>query len=267
MNNILNVYKPKYVTPLQIIDAVKKQFSDYKDLPITYAGRLDPLASGVLLLLADDAIDKKEYYLQLPKTYEFQVLFGISTDTYDTLGLIQSVYSHSLESGNPDLNNTLHTICEKFVKQKNGKHIQSYPPFSSKTVNGKPLFWWAKNNRLSEIQIPSREIEIFSFEIIKQMTITTHHLLAMIEEQTLKVSGDFRQKEILLNWNDHFKDRHISFPILHFRINCSSGTYVRALAHELGTLTEMGAIAIDIKRIAVGEYRIDTSQIIMQQTP
>jgi tRNA U55 pseudouridine synthase TruB len=65
---ILN--KPIGETPLEIINYYKRLHPEYRYLPMTYAGRLDPLAEGVLLLLAGEECLKKDEYLSLSKEYE-----------------------------------------------------------------------------------------------------------------------------------------------------------------------------------------------------
>src|SRR3712207_2873397 len=89
MNKILNIYKPVGFTPLEMITALLKEFPEYKDKKIGYAGRLDPLAHGVLLLMIGDATKQRKDYLGLDKMYEFEVLFGVETDTYDLLGFVK----------------------------------------------------------------------------------------------------------------------------------------------------------------------------------
>jgi tRNA U55 pseudouridine synthase TruB len=88
---ILNLYKEAGETPLECMERFRLAHKEYGGVPMTYAGRLDPLASGVLLVLASEARFKREEFLALPKEYEFECLWGISTDTYDPLGLITSI--------------------------------------------------------------------------------------------------------------------------------------------------------------------------------
>jgi len=59
--------------------------------PLTYAGRLDPMAEGVLIILVGDECKKKQKYLGLDKEYEIEVLFGLETDTQDILGVIKRI--------------------------------------------------------------------------------------------------------------------------------------------------------------------------------
>ena len=86
MNKILNIYKPVGISPLDAIKTLKEKYPELKDEKMTYAGRLDPLAEGVLLILAGNAVYEKEKYLKLDKEYEAEILFGFNTDTYDIFG-------------------------------------------------------------------------------------------------------------------------------------------------------------------------------------
>ncbi|MEY2671815.1 MAG: tRNA pseudouridine synthase tRNA pseudouridine55 synthase, partial [Candidatus Parcubacteria bacterium] len=49
---------------------------EWKNLPMTYAGRLDPVAEGLLLVLVGDDCKEKDKYLDLNKEYELSILFG-----------------------------------------------------------------------------------------------------------------------------------------------------------------------------------------------
>ena len=154
----------------------------------------------------------------------------------------------------------LEKLIKEFINSKIGKKVQVYPPYSSKTVLGKPLFWWARNNKLSEIKIPEREIEIFSFALIKIEKMQTSLIKEKIMKNIKLVNGDFRQVETLNKWNKLFESSKVkSFKVASFSISCSTGTYIRSLAQELGKKTGSGAIALDILRTKVGEYTLNNS--------
>lgn len=250
MNTILNVYKPVGITPYQAIQKLQETMPEYKDVTIGFAGRLDPLAHGVLLLMIGEATKEREKYLGLPKEYTFEALFGVQTDTYDALGYIQSGQARSTIA-------VTEQTLQTFIKNKLGKQIQPYPPFSSKEVQGKPLHWWAKNNKLSEITIPSREVEIFDFQLTSMGQLTTNELKKKVETQINAVQGQFRQEETRQKWNVFFEtNKTQQFPTAKFKLHCSSGTYVRGLVHELGRKLGIGAITLEIFRTKVGAYCI-----------
>ena len=88
MKKIILLNKKEGETPLEALDRFRMANPKYKDEKMTYAGRLDPMASGVLLVLVGEEIKQKDKYLALNKEYEFEILFGFATDTYDILGKV-----------------------------------------------------------------------------------------------------------------------------------------------------------------------------------
>jgi tRNA pseudouridine55 synthase len=253
MEKIINIYKPLGLTPVQLIQKLREDRKEYQGTKIGFAGRLDPLAHGVMLLMIDEETKKRDRYLNLPKTYEFEVLFGMSTDTYDALGILQNLNLF------PKPNNLKEQI-KKFIHSKLGKQIQPYPPYSSIEVGGIPLYQWARENKLSEIKIPEKEIEIYNFEFLDVLEIPADEIHNRIIENINTVEGDFRQEEIVKKWNVFFDlNKNKQFTVAKFRINCSSGTYIRSLASELGKAIGTGAIALDIFRTKVGNYMIENS--------
>lgn len=250
--SILNLYKKQGETPLERIDRWRSEHPEYKDVKLSYAGRLDPMAEGVLLILVgDDENRNREKYLMLEKQYMFDVLFGVSTDTYDTLGVISRV--------GEEISITVEEL-KKRISEMTGKMQQSYPPFSSRTVKGKPLFEWAREGRLDEISIPTNQIELYKAELVKARTMLRADLKKQITENIGRVNGDFRQKEILELWNDAFKKLPDEHTIYTIRVSCSSGTYIRSLVNALGGQFGCGAIALSIVRERVGEYSIENAQ-------
>jgi tRNA U55 pseudouridine synthase TruB len=116
---------------------------------------------------------------------------------------------------------------------------------------------WARENKLDEIAIPEHEVFVDSIDIIGQETITGAMLSLRIKEMISRVSGDFRQEEILSIWKNNLQDLgEVEFPIIKLRIVCGSGVYVRSIAHELGIALGVPALALEIVRTKVGEYHL-----------
>ena len=248
-DKVIKVYKKVGETPLECIDNLKKERPELGILSMTYAGRLDPLAEGVLLLLVGEECKKKDEHLNLPKEYEVEVLFGFATDTYDVLGKITS--SEKMES---EVLKQIQTILPEFI----GKIKQSYPPYSSRPVNGKPLFQWAREGKIDEIEIPTHNVLVENIEIIENREILGKDLLEEIKEKISKVKGDFRQEEILKIWDEELKDKEEEkYPIVKLRISCGSGAYMRSIANDIGEKLGAGALAFKIVRTKVGEYGIN----------
>ncbi|MEI6479029.1 MAG: hypothetical protein WCO18_01925 [bacterium] len=214
----------------------------YKDLPMTYAGRLDPMAEGLLLVLVGEECKKKEDYLYLSKEYEVEVLFGFETDTSDILGKVTKTVNYP-ESLTPE------KILEALEKVK--ILPQRYPAYSSKTFEGKPLWKWAREGNIKEV---GSNAKITGIEFLGQREIYGGDLLESIEERVLKVNGDFRQKDILDLWKEQI-DLTDNYKILRFRIYSTGGAYMRVVAKYLGDALDIPSLAFSIKREKIGDYK------------
>jgi tRNA pseudouridine55 synthase len=247
VKKIVLINKKEGETPLEAVSLFRKKNKEYKEAKITYAGRLDPMAKGLLLLLVGDEVKNKEKYLSLDKEYEFEILFGFSTDTYDVLGKVLKKH-----------NSAIHKIeLEKKVKDSlkyfKGKFLQKYPIYSSKTVLGKPLFQYGRDGE--KVDVPEREVLVKKISFIKLRKIKKEKLSNDLIKRISKVKGDFRQKEILLKWEKLLKETALSdYFIASFKISCSSGTYVRGIANSLGERINTPALAYSIKRTKIGKY-------------
>ncbi|HRN69795.1 MAG TPA: hypothetical protein PLS49_01310 [Candidatus Woesebacteria bacterium] len=252
MKKIISVYKPVGVTPLQVIHTLKRKYSEYMNTKIGYAGRLDPMAEGLLLLLLGEENKQKERYEKLDKEYEFQAIFGCETDSYDLLG---KVHINSI----PDIH-----LNEEIIKNAlfsfSGNSIQTYPPYSSVRVKGKPLFYWAFHNKLHEVTIPKKQVTISHLQFLSLESISTKDLQAYITETIQLVSGNFRQEEILNQWQIFFrKNTSTHFLMLKATCACSSGTYIRSLVHDLGKKLNTSATTYAIRRTRIGAYTLDSA--------
>ena len=260
LNTKYLVQKSEGETLALLLERVRRENGLSADIPLTYAGRLDPMAEGLVIILAGEECKKKDQYLGLDKVYEYEVLFGVETDTFDILGLPtsnpalpagRSQLLTSNKSLNNDFESKVKTIIEKFI----GRQTQVYPPYSSKTINGVPLFQLAREGKITELELPKIDIEIYSHEFLGIREISCDELLAQVEQRIKKVVGDFRQQEILDAWHSsQLLTSNSQLVIAFFRISCSSGTYIRRIASDMGHLFGTGAIAWKIKRTKIGDY-------------
>ncbi|HEV8666445.1 MAG TPA: hypothetical protein VN665_01175 [Candidatus Paceibacterota bacterium] len=249
--SVVNLYKELGETPRERLERLRTQKPHFEHEVLSYAGRLDPMAEGVMLCLVGSANSRREEYLNMNKEYTLDVLFGFETDTYDLLGKV-------IESGEVEhiTKGSINTALNEF----RGKLNQEYPPYSSKTVDGKALFQWAREGLLNSIVMPSRTVTVFEIEITHLYKIKEPHLMHYIETCINKVNGDFRQEEALRIWKRHLMMNGTrEFPAATIKISCSSGTYARSIAHGLGQELGVPALALHILRTQVGEYTIDKS--------
>lgn len=252
MKKIIILNKKEGETPLATLERFRAKNKVYKDVKMTYAGRLDPMASGLLLILAGEETKQKEKYLALDKAYEFEVLFGFGTDTYDILGKVQ--HPHILKNI---------VISEKQIKEQikenlkyfTGKFRQKYPLYSSKTVKGKQLFEYGREG--AEVEIPEREVTVKRLKLLKLKKISGRKLLLNIEKRIAQVEGDFRQQEIIKIWRKNLGNSpRNGFIVGNFSIKCGSGTYVRGIANSLGEKIGTHALAFKIKRVKLGKWSL-----------
>ncbi|MEA2112914.1 MAG: hypothetical protein U9P50_02995 [Patescibacteria group bacterium] len=245
---MLKIYKKIGETPLECLKRLARENPEYKNMKMTYAGRLDPMAEGELLVLVGKECKKKDKYLGLDKEYEFDVLFGMETDSLDILG-VPNKKIQSLK----DYNVTIHREkMERFLKNIKGRQTQKYPAFSSKTIGGKPMFELAKVGELEGKEIPEKEIEIYEADFLKSYWIKGEDLKKDITDRILLVKGDFRQNKILKEWKVVLKGRGDDrFLVSKMRIKCSSGTYIRVIAQTLGVFLDVPALTLRINRLKV----------------
>ena len=246
MKKVILINKKEGQTPLEALENFRTKNSKYLKISMTYAGRLDPMASGLLLVLAGDEVKNKEEYLRLNKEYKFEILFGFSTDTYDILGKIISKKQSIIKN-----KKALEKEIKKNLKIFTGEIIQKYPMYSSKTIKGKPLFVYTRNGE--DVKIPEKKVLIKKLKLEKIKEINSKKLLENIEKRIKKVYGDFRQKDILKIWRQNLKSDS-KYYLASFIIKCSSGTYVRTISNSLGISLGIPALAYRIKRIKIGKY-------------
>lgn len=252
LSGVLNVYKRPGETPLECLDRLKKEYPDFAHLPLSYLGRLDPLASGVMVIAVGEENKKRSEYLSLPKEYVVDVLLGMSTDSGDVLGLVTeqtSVYNLPPEEE-----------IKKCISNFVGKRRIPYPEYSSKPVHGKPLFAWARQGNLHDIKIPETELKISSIIYKGLSYIKGQDLKKEIVSTIALVKGDFRQEKITGRWNEFFvRNAQDAYAVISIIVSCESGSYMRSLASEIGTSLGVPALALHIIRTKVGTFTLEDS--------
>lgn len=235
-------------TPLEAIERFRLINPLYKNIPMTYAGRLDPAAEGLLVLLGGELCKEKEVYTKLPKTYEVSMLLGFTTDTYDLLGI-------------PSAGKNKGSIDDVFIKQELDKIFQNtpitinqkYPIFSSKTIKGKSLITLARAG--AKIIRPRHKVELYEGDLKSIKKVSSIEIADRVEEICKLVKGDFRQAETLLAWRNILKNWG-HFTLVTFSIKVGSGFYVRTFVDDIGRKFKTGAVVYSLKRTTVGDYKI-----------
>jgi tRNA pseudouridine55 synthase len=257
MKKILNLYKEKGETPLMRIERFRMGNPEYRDVPLSYAGRLDPMAEGVLLVVVGEENKQKEKYLALDKEYTFEVLFGFATDTYDALGLMTDAVTRA------SYRKISLPLLNEYISQLPGEQVQKYPPFSSKPLEGSPLFVKARKGEVAgkDFVLPEHSITIHKAVVKGTAQVSAEALLARVQKEIGRVQGDFRQERILTLWENSLRVLYgLSFDVATVHIACTSGTYVRSIAHDLGRHMGTPALALSILRTKVGRWSVRSAE-------
>lgn len=249
--------KPIGQTPLAALTAWKAAHPEYAQVPATYAGRLDPMAEGTLLVLLGDECKRQEKYRGLDKEYVIEVLLDLGTDTGDVLGMPEASGTDTHPS---------RAQVRAILATETGTKTVPYPAFSSKPVGGAPLFVYALAGTLGSIRIPEHEEAFYRIELLSQETIEREQLEERIAsllaraprapEDSKALGADFRQDAIRTAWTELFaREPSRSYALLTLRVTCASGSYMRTLAERLGKGLGTRALALSIRRTKIGRYR------------
>lgn len=239
----IKIYKPIGITSVELMNIYKKE-NNIKER-VSFAGRLDPMAHGEMILLKGEECKLQESYCGRDKIYEFQILYGFNTDTLDILGI-----SNHIESPLQ--------IC---INDFKGKFNQSYPLYSSKTIECKeeinkntglfkkvPLWYYVSKYSLDKKDIPKKMINVYELNKLDHGYFNNLELLEMILNKISLLSDQYKERfrydEIRKIWNINLNNHRI-YKIERYITKVSSGTYIRSLCER------MGGIAYDIKRVAV----------------
>lgn len=215
MRGVLNVNKPAGISSYDVIRRLRRVIGRMGPIPIGHAGTLDPLASGVLLVLLGEATKLSRFFLSSPKEYEAEVLLGVQTDTDDTAG--RTIASSPVPELDPP---SLARLLERF----RGEQEQVPPRFSALKQEGRPLYRRARAGEDFEVR-PRR--------------VTVHEIEP-------------------LGWEP---------PRLTLRLVVSSGTYVRALARDIGLAAASVATLARLVRTRSGRFRLEGALELEQADP
>jgi tRNA pseudouridine55 synthase len=175
--------------------------SDDNVFKMGHGGTLDPLAAGVLIVGIGRGTKQLQNYLACSKTYETDVLFGASTDTYDCTGVVaeRAPYDH---------------ITKELVESKlalfRGTIQQAPPIYSALKINGIKACEYARQGKELPRQLESREMHVDECTLLKWYEPGEH---------------DFKSP-------DH--ETPSRAPAARIRLTVCSGFYVRSFAHDLG---------------------------------
>lgn len=196
---------------------------------VGHAGTLDPFATG-LLVVGVGRVATREFpkLVGLGKEYEAEFLLGATSDTDDRTGTITSTPSVDVEAV------CQHSVLTSAIADLTGPISQIPPNYSAIKIGGKKMYEAAREGK--PMVAKAREVTVYTFEIVDDAQTTPNPSLQ--KEGRLKV-----------------------------KIACSTGTYIRSLARDLGAKLGVGGYVQELRRTSVGPFRIKEAIPLKTLTP
>ncbi|MCS7079557.1 MAG: tRNA pseudouridine(55) synthase TruB [Chloracidobacterium sp.] len=184
---------------------------------VGHTGTLDPFATGLLVLCVGPATRLARFLTDTSKSYRAVLRFGFATDTQDLTG-----QPLSPPRSTSDLTeNRLREVARSFI----GKQMQTPPMYSAKKIDGVALYHLARAGKV--VVRAATPIEVFSFDFIPD---AEGRIIRQDEQGATIVECD---------------------------VACSSGTYIRTLAHDIGERIGCGAHLAALRRTAVDGFTVE----------
>jgi tRNA pseudouridine55 synthase len=199
---LILVDKPEGPTSHDVVAMARRALNTRR---VGHTGTLDRFASGLLVLCVGRATRLAEYLSGQDKRYVAEAHLGVTTDTLDPEGEIQST-TH-------DLSGVTDVAIREALRELTGDIDQIPPQFSAKKVRGEAMH--RKARRGEEVSLPPVRVRVHSLELLS-----------------------------------------VTLPRVRFEVHCASGTYVRAIARDLGTALGVGAHLTALRRTAVGAFDV-----------
>jgi len=226
---MLLIDKPAGISSFGIVAAVRRATGVKK---VGHAGTLDPLATGLMLILVGkEETRQAESLLGLDKSYEVVVRIGERRDTGDLEGkIVVKCPGGACDTQIPII--TRETI-EKVLKTMVGTLNLPVPAYSAIKRGGQRLY--AKARKGQEFALPMRDMVVHKEDFISL-------------------------KEVLL-WNDDGSECWRGYEVKVI-FDVASGVYIRSLSEELGKRLGYSATTAGLRRITIDKYRIENAQTL-----
>lgn len=220
-SNILPIWQPVGHSTYQITNLVAQKFGK----KATHTGVLDPLAEGVIIVLVGDERFKKMAHTSWLKEYEFEITFGVATDSFDGMGVTtHAAFDATVQRAQ----------LEEALQSLVGPYAQKVPLYSARKVAGKRLYLYPKHGQ----PIPELPVKSGRIHSIELLDFGEAHLHTKINESIEKVKniqkGEFRQTEIIAGWEEFLqKMPNQVVETAKIKVVLTRGLYVRSLAQDI----------------------------------
>ena len=225
-SGILLVDKPKGVTSHDVVSFARGLLHTKR---VGHAGTLDPMATGLLILGFGNATRLLNYLLGHNKTYEAVIRLGESTNTDDADGdVISSADDENGIINFANIDEILKELRVVIAKNFAGSIMQTPTSFSAIKVNGVRAYDLAREGK--DVHLEPREVFIYDFSLLD-----AHFSVGVSGAKVIDVRAS---------------------------VSCSSGTYIRALARDLGRVLGVGGHLVSLRRTRIGDFSIEDSRVL-----
>lgn len=253
--------KPLTWTSFNLVKVVRNNLSrrlGVKKLKVGHAGTLDPLASGVMIICTGKATKQIDQLQAGTKEYIATLRLGCTTPSFDA--------EHPVDATFPTCHITREAVLEALEKFK-GSIWQVPPVYSACKVEGRRAFDYVRQGEEVELkakELVIDEIELLDLHLPEQGIVSpkAEEILSTVRESVdIKAFG--RRKQLLEDAEMASASLHeqpetsVETPYLTIRVVCSKGTYIRALARDIGQALQSGAYLIGLRRTRVGDFHVD----------
>ncbi len=253
--------KPLTWTSFNLVKVVRNNLSrrlGVKKLKVGHAGTLDPLASGVMIICTGKATKQIDQLQAGTKEYIATLRLGCTTPSFDA--------EHPVDATFPTSHITREAVLEALEKFK-GSIWQVPPVYSACKVEGRRAFDYVRQGEEVELkakELVIDEIELLDLHLPEQGIVSpkAEEILSTVRESVdIKAFG--RRKQLLEDAEiasaslQEQTETSVETPYLTIRVVCSKGTYIRALARDIGQALQSGAYLIGLRRTRVGDFLVD----------
>lgn len=156
MDGILLVDKPAGISSFGVVAKVRKVLSQElgRKIKVGHTGTLDPLATGLMILVVGSYTKRAARFSNLDKIYEAEMTLGQTSTTADNEG-----EKTKTSDTKPDL-----TEIIEILKQFTGRINQTPPAFSAIKIDGQRAYKLARAGK--PVKLKPREVNIYSIDAI-----------------------------------------------------------------------------------------------------
>lgn len=233
-NQIILIDKPAGISSFGVVAKVRghlRQQFGHK-VKVGHTGTLDPFATGLLILLSGQMTKRSNEFLKKDKVYEATLKLGYTSTTGDPEGEIA-----------------------EYIRQAQYRFIED--PLRRTASNGATE---PRDDGREGARPKWNDIELVIHHFIGKITQTPPRFSA------IKINGERAYKLARQNKDFDIPSRQVeiysidileyNYPELTIRVHCSSGTYIRTLAEDIGKALNTGAYLTALRRTKIGSYQV-----------